>query len=97
MDLVGAPVIIVARTSKAFELLLIGCQVKVLPFATVATKTCPKLSNDQLAGSSAKAVDREASPQPVNTYTNAPLLCAAVLVPFTALVSPGIEVLDNPV
>ena len=74
VDLVGAPVISVALTSKAFELLLIGCQVKVLPFATVATKTCPKLSNDQLAGSSAKAVDREASPQPVNTSTNAPLL-----------------------
>ena len=38
-------------------------QVKVLPFATVAIKTCPKLSNDHRPGSSETSDAVAASPQ----------------------------------
>ena len=65
----------------------IGFHSKDSPFFIVAINFCPKLSNDHDAGSSTTVDDNDATPQPRNTSTEDPLLCAD-LVPATALVIP---------
>jgi hypothetical protein len=66
-------------------------QVNVLPFAIVATRTCPKLLNDHRPGSSDTSDAEVASPQSTKSaalVTVAPLECAALVEPFAALVIP---------
>ena len=96
-DAVGAPDSAAALVVKAALLALIGFQENVLPFFAVAISCCPKLSNDQLAGSSITAEVPEAVPHPVKfcaSVTVAPLECACpfevpgVAVPLAPLVIP---------
>ena len=81
-DLVGLLLIAVALVCKAD--VAEGTHSKVLLFLTVAIKTSPKLSKDQLPGSNVTSAVLVASPQPtkdVALVTVAPSLCADLLEP----------------
>ena len=88
-DFVGAFVITVHLLFKG--LLTLGSQVNVSPFLIVAVNIAPKLSSDQLPGSSITDDVVVCCPQPMKfviSVTVAPLLWAAVDVPCAPLVIP---------
>ena len=55
----------VARVCKAAGVEAIGFQEKVFPFLIVAISNCPKLSNDQAAGSNTTLLVKDRSPHAV--------------------------------
>ena len=94
------PVATVALVCGAFEFTFIGSQVKVLPSNIVATKVCPKLSNDQSADGNTTVLAEEACPHPTNpvvSSTIAPLECADLVDPLAPLVIPVRSFDDLPV
>ena len=88
LDAVGAPVIIVALVSVAFDKLESQENTALSCIRQIALS--PKLSNDHIPGSNTKSPDA-ASPQPIKDVVLvivAPPLCAAAVVPPTPLVTP---------
>ncbi len=75
-------------------------QVKVFPFAIVATNTWPKLLSDHKPGSRDTSAAEAASPQSTKSaalVTTAASACAALVEPFAALVIPVKSFAETPV
>jgi hypothetical protein len=97
---VGFPEATAALVCGAFTLEFIGSQVKVLPSKIVATKVCPKLSNDQSAEGKTTVLAEDACPQPtkfVVSSTIDPFECADLVDPLAPLVIPVKSLDDFPV